>query len=488
MPVVLLLENAESEQVQLRLSPLAELCATLHALTSPAHHPAGGAWAASAREQAPAGLIADCDEWAPLYGALRAQYFYPACGGPAEPLERELERIGELSMADFVEMTAAAILGRRREFTPAGLLRESWARRQFLASARRASTHRLALAERLVSDPAEFRSALGAFLRDYAERVFLAEWRRRLPLLRAELHAVQVELGDHGLAALARRVPGVAEYGHPRRLIFDKLYQAVVRLDGRPLLLLPSLHVAPHLVIKHQAGPPVSIQFPVGGWSAGQPSAGLVRERLNALADPSRLALLRTVLREPATTVDIAANSGMTEPQVSRHLRRLRELGLVRREREGRLVFYTLDPDAVSRIGLDLLAALRRLALRGGLSFVCGSVGGWSRSSPRPWCAAPSGRKPPAEPGPDGPEGRFRGAGNCATSHPPTRRRTTHREAQEPQPSLAAGAGAGPIVGRPSMTPFGAAGAAVLRSHASPAGVRRSPSGSPSARRWWGAA
>ncbi|MFD3920914.1 ArsR family transcriptional regulator [Streptomyces sp. NPDC058595] len=71
------------------------------------------------------------------------------------------------------------------------------------------------------------------------------------------------------------------------------------------------------------------------------------------------------------TTADLAHRLSMTRPQVSRHLRALRDLGLVRTERNGRYgldlgaverngryVRYGLDLGAVERIGRDVATAL----------------------------------------------------------------------------------------------------------------------------------
>jgi DNA-binding transcriptional ArsR family regulator len=69
--------------------------------------------------------------------------------------------------------------------------------------------------------------------------------------------------------------------------------------------------------------------------------------------------LCRLIARQAMTTADLADRLGMTRPQVSRHLRLLRDLGLVRVERDGRQVHYRLDLDAVARIGSDAAAALQ---------------------------------------------------------------------------------------------------------------------------------
>jgi DNA-binding transcriptional ArsR family regulator len=60
------------------------------------------------------------------------------------------------------------------------------------------------------------------------------------------------------------------------------------------------------------------------------------------------------------TTTELAEQYAMTPPQMSRHLRRLREAGMVVTHRRGAQVHYQLDQEAVRTLGHDLLAALHR--------------------------------------------------------------------------------------------------------------------------------
>ena len=73
-----------------------------------------------------------------------------------------------------------------------------------------------------------------------------------------------------------------------------------------------------------------------------RPRVGLLRE----LADPLRLRVVdRLGHRGPATVSQLAGELGVPLPQLSNHLRRLRESGLVRVERSGRQAVYQLgDP------------------------------------------------------------------------------------------------------------------------------------------------
>jgi DNA-binding transcriptional ArsR family regulator len=66
-------------------------------------------------------------------------------------------------------------------------------------------------------------------------------------------------------------------------------------------------------------------------------------DTFRALADPTRVSIALSLLRQELCTCDLAAITGVTESAVSQHLRILRRLRLVKSRREGRLVFHSLD-------------------------------------------------------------------------------------------------------------------------------------------------
>jgi DNA-binding transcriptional ArsR family regulator len=63
-----------------------------------------------------------------------------------------------------------------------------------------------------------------------------------------------------------------------------------------------------------------------------------------ALADPSRRALFQRLTRGEAAVKDLTASFDISQPAVSQHLATLRRAGLVSERREGRLVYYRIDP------------------------------------------------------------------------------------------------------------------------------------------------
>lgn len=66
-------------------------------------------------------------------------------------------------------------------------------------------------------------------------------------------------------------------------------------------------------------------------------------DAFNAIAEPHRRQIL-TLLKDAERPVsDLAASMGMTQPAVSKHLRVLREVGLVYVRPEGKMRHYGLD-------------------------------------------------------------------------------------------------------------------------------------------------
>ncbi len=78
---------------------------------------------------------------------------------------------------------------------------------------------------------------------------------------------------------------------------------------------------------------------------------------MGALADPVRRGILELVRQRRLSAGEIAAHFEISRPAVSRHLRVLRESGLVRDELAGRQRFYVLDPQGFA----DLTAWLARM-------------------------------------------------------------------------------------------------------------------------------
>jgi DNA-binding transcriptional ArsR family regulator len=83
--------------------------------------------------------------------------------------------------------------------------------------------------------------------------------------------------------------------------------------------------------------------MPIWVYIVGMARAATTSDAYNAIAEAQRRQIL-TLLKERERPVgDLARELGMTQPGASKHLRVLRDVGLVRVRESGRERMYTLD-------------------------------------------------------------------------------------------------------------------------------------------------
>jgi DNA-binding transcriptional ArsR family regulator len=71
---------------------------------------------------------------------------------------------------------------------------------------------------------------------------------------------------------------------------------------------------------------------------------------LEALSDPTRRTIVELLAEKERTAGQLAASFSTSRPAVSRHLRVLREHGLVHARAEGRERVYSLDPAPLAEL------------------------------------------------------------------------------------------------------------------------------------------
>jgi DNA-binding transcriptional ArsR family regulator len=77
-----------------------------------------------------------------------------------------------------------------------------------------------------------------------------------------------------------------------------------------------------------------------------------------ALADPSRRAIFESLTRGETAVKDLTARFDISQPAVSQHLATLKDAGLVSARRDGRCVYYRVDPRGMKPL-VDWIAQYR---------------------------------------------------------------------------------------------------------------------------------
>ena len=86
----------------------------------------------------------------------------------------------------------------------------------------------------------------------------------------------------------------------------------------------------------------------------------LRRDVFQAIADPTRRAILVLVAAQSMTAGAIASNFETARPTVSKHLQILTECGLLEQEQAGRQVYYHLNPQKMKEIA-DFVEPFRKM-------------------------------------------------------------------------------------------------------------------------------
>lgn len=86
----------------------------------------------------------------------------------------------------------------------------------------------------------------------------------------------------------------------------------------------------------------------------------LRRDVFQAIADPTRRAILMLVATQAMTAGAIASNFDTARPTVSKHLQILSECELLTQEQNGREVYYHLNPRKMKEIA-DFIEPFRKM-------------------------------------------------------------------------------------------------------------------------------
>ncbi len=86
----------------------------------------------------------------------------------------------------------------------------------------------------------------------------------------------------------------------------------------------------------------------------------LRRDVFQAIADPTRRAILLLVATQSMTAGAIASNFDTARPTVSKHLQILTECELLQSEQNGREIYYHLNPQKMKEIA-DFIEPFRKM-------------------------------------------------------------------------------------------------------------------------------
>jgi DNA-binding transcriptional ArsR family regulator len=189
-------------------------------------------------------------------------------------------------------------------------------------------------------DPEAGLDRLATLMEQYWDLVLATEWPRIRSLLEADvLHRSRLLAAGAAAELFADLSPRVA-WQDGTLTVAHRHLSAAVPLDGRGLVLVPSVFVWPRVFAKTDPRWPPVLRYPARGiatlWESGAAAPG----GLAAVLGRSR-AILLAGLAAPASSAELVRRTGLSRGAVSRQLGLLEAAGLVSGHRAGRHVLYT---------------------------------------------------------------------------------------------------------------------------------------------------
>jgi len=312
-------------RVRFAISPMFETIRSIHTLDDPAGSALHLPWADRARARvASAGL-----DLSPLIALQSSETYNPDFVNPppGSPL------------VDFEEELAVMLA------TPSAQIRAE-------VAGAYADAPLPAVLEPFIENPRRAIGRLAELMRDYWELCIAGDWPRIRSLLEHDVLYRARQIADGGTQRLfADLDPAVDWHEGVLRIECGSTCDADLDLDGRGLLLVPSVFVWPKVTIVTAEPWQPALAYPARGigmlWS---PERTAPPDALERLLGRTRATLL-VALDSPRSTTELAGALGVTPGGVSQHLAVLRDAGLICGRRVARSVLYMRSAEGDALVG-----------------------------------------------------------------------------------------------------------------------------------------
>ncbi|MFF0744007.1 DUF5937 family protein [Streptomyces sp. NPDC004111] len=200
----------------------------------------------------------------------------------------------------------------------------------------------------MLDRPADAVRDLADLLEAVWHRLVEPYWPRLRALLEADILFHTRRLAQGGLEALFAELHPRLTWAPPTLTLTTRAgWEERRPLDGRGLVLVPSVFCWPDLVSGVEAPWQPVLAYPARGigalWTSAAESGRGVPESLARLLGRNRAAVLHA-LDDPAATSALAVRLGLAASSVSGHLSALRDAGLLVSRRYGHQVLYERTP------------------------------------------------------------------------------------------------------------------------------------------------
>lgn len=329
--------------IEFTYSPFFEMLCSLHVLTKPEHHLDRLIWAKEMKNNMSEELYKEILYFGHNYenwlGIMDFPYVYENMS--TSNIVEAIEHISKISIENYIFYILNGTCNR-----------ENIKSYMNLDNAKLDGVKRERY--KLFRDPESIRSRLIACLKEYYYKHFEKEIRYIEPLLVRTIKSEITRCEKIGLMefikSLHSRIEITEDAFHFNkrkfyRMPFDKIKVININISS---------FIEPHLLIG--MGFPDMLTLTIRAHleeGVNQVPTDLL-SILKALSDETRINILRSIYKVKGSTQSLAKELSLTEACVSKHLKILKESGIVEKERKGNYIYYSINMCGVNGIPLNL--------------------------------------------------------------------------------------------------------------------------------------
>ncbi|MFZ5969321.1 MAG: metalloregulator ArsR/SmtB family transcription factor [Bacillota bacterium] len=332
-------------KIEFVYSPFFEMMCSLHVLYKPEHHLGRFKWAKDLREHMGSVLLSELDYF--------GQHYYEWCSAMdfchisdvinGFSIVEALECIEDMEPDDFVYIMLNGeiakeeihrIVNGEQMRVPRGISEEQ---------------------KNILRQPRRLQQRWIACLKEYYYKHFQEELRNIEPLLartikRHKIHSEKMDFLEY-IKTLHSRIEISKNFFHFHKYKrFDVSFHQIEKV-----CIGVSSFIDPHLLLGVEEGKMLHLTIRANQGNKDLYEIPLdLNQVLKALAEPTRLKILKCIYKKPECTQTLAVDLGLTEACISKHFKVLFEAGLIDKHRQGNFIYYSINNRQIDKIPMDL--------------------------------------------------------------------------------------------------------------------------------------
>jgi DNA-binding transcriptional ArsR family regulator len=342
-------------------SPALEAILSLSVLVQPSHHPLHHEWVRDTRRRLPGSMKQRVADFRFSHMDYIPAGLLPEAGEPCGSFEADLARIRALPL----EQQSNPILLNLTGLAPGpGSPAESEvSERQLMARASELGSATTELVRLGLEKPQELVDGFLDFLDLYWRLIFEETWDETRPRLVETIADAQRDVTKGGLASMLGALrPRIGVDNGGGEFWIRRAREERLELDaGGEILFVPSAFLWPHIGLVRESSQRLAVLYPAPFAAFDSPppaDRAEVVSLLRALGDRTRMQALKLIAERPRSTQELAQLIGISEPAMSKHLRQLAEVGVLRTRRDGYYLLYSLAAERIEPLSEMVLEYL----------------------------------------------------------------------------------------------------------------------------------